>query len=434
MSVREALDRTLLLMRDEVHTDVPDSVLVKALTGTRIALIADQTNLASHAAQTAFVTAAVLMARSGHKVHLFAPNIPLVGAQPPLTAGPLLDALLELGRDMLPDMSFECASAEIQFDLAFALGNSPIAVRAQRILRLNADPWAGLLTSDPVGEAWRAPWWPFGAMAAAALAAGEAFKAAIRNLIPLARNPDSTSALFAPIEGVRFALAPDDTPYASDLGCFDCVSGGAIIDAALYALARIPAVRGSGRIIEPDCYAISNLNRYVTLRRSRTQLLKAHILAEVVGQGLRLTPIAERFDIHSLARLGDLNPRVIVGVDDIPTRWAVQRAKPFFLVIGATTHWSAMASFHRPGLGCAQCLHPIDDPNDAPIPTTACVSFWAGLLSATYLLRGINGQPLPPHEQQIYLTPFRPENPYRAAVSARASCPTCASLDTRKTA
>ncbi|MFM9701341.1 hypothetical protein, partial [Streptomyces europaeiscabiei] len=65
MSLREALDRTLLLMRDEVRADVPDTVLMEALTGTRIALIGDQTNLASHAAQTAFVTAAILMARSG---------------------------------------------------------------------------------------------------------------------------------------------------------------------------------------------------------------------------------------------------------------------------------------------------------------------------------------------------------------------------------
>ncbi|RTL67339.1 MAG: hypothetical protein EKK41_17310 [Hyphomicrobiales bacterium] len=432
MSLREALDRTLLLMRDEVHADVPDAVLVEALTGTRIALIADQTNLASHAAQTAFVTAAILMARSGHQVHLFAPNIKLVGAQPPLTEGPLLDALLDLGRDMLPGLKFECASTGLHFDLALALGDSPIAARTNRILRLNADAWAGMHTADPVGEVWRTPWWPFGAMAAGALAAGEAFKTAMHKLIPLARNPNATAELFAPTEFVRFALAPDDTPYASDLGRFDCVSGGAIVDAALYALARIPAVRGSGRIIEPDSYAISNLNRYVTLRRSRAQLPKARTLAEVIG--LRLTPIAERLDLSSLTALGGLNPRVIVGVDDIPTRWTVQRAMPPFLAIGATTHWSAMASYHRPGLGCAQCLHPIDDPNDAPIPTTACVSFWAGLLTATYLLRDIAERSTSPHEQQIYLTSFRPEHPYRAAVLPRPSCPTCASFEARKIA
>jgi hypothetical protein len=291
-----------------------------------------------------------------------------------------------------------------------------------------------MLTSDPIGEVWHTPWWPFGAMVAAALAAGEAFKATMRKLIPLASNSNATAELFAPTESLRFALAPDDTPYAADLGRFDCISGGAIIDAALYALARIPAVRGAGRIIEPDGYAISNLNRYVTLRRSHDRFAKSHTLAHVVGPGLRLTPVPQRFELPLLASLDGLHPRVMVGVDDIPTRWAVQRAAPPFLAIGATTHWSAMASYHRPGLGCAQCLHPIDDPNDAPIPTTACVSFWAGLLTATYLLRDIGGRPISSHEQQIYLTPFRPEHPYRAAAPPRASCPTCASLDVRKTA
>jgi hypothetical protein len=41
-------------------------VLLGALIGTRAALVADRANIASHSAQTAFVTAASLMARSGH--------------------------------------------------------------------------------------------------------------------------------------------------------------------------------------------------------------------------------------------------------------------------------------------------------------------------------------------------------------------------------
>jgi hypothetical protein len=92
---------------------------------------------------------------------------------------------------------------------------------------------------------------------------------------------------------------------------------------------------------------------------------------------------------------------------------AVQQANPDWLIIGATTHWSAMASFHREGLGCAQCLHPDDDPGVAPIPATACVSFWAGLLAASYIARHAANQAISPREQQVFLTPFRPESPFR---------------------
>jgi hypothetical protein len=117
---------------------------------------------------------------------------------------------------------------------------------------------------------------------------------------------------------------------------------------------------------------------------------------------------------------------VVVGTDDIPARWDVQRSGPAWLAVGATTHWSAMASFHEGELGCAQCLHPDDDPGGGPIPTQACVSFWAGLLVVAYLCRHAVGQPTPVAEQHVFLTPFRPESAYSGAVTVRLDCPTCA--------
>ena len=118
----------------------------------------------------------------------------------------------------------------------------------------------------------------------------------------------------------------------------------------------------------------------------------------------------------------------MVGVDDIPTRWLVQRHAPDWLAVGATTHWSAMASYHEPGVGCAQCLHVRDEAGDAPIPTVAFVSFWAGLLTASYFLRRAAGTPAYPYEQQVYMTPFRAENTVRSPVPFRAGCAACAAV------
>ena len=126
-----------------------------------------------------------------------------------------------------------------------------------------------------------------------------------------------------------------------------------------------------------------------------------------------------------MAAIGEFAPSVLVGVDDIPTRWNVQEEYPRWLGIGATTHWAAMASYHQRGLACARCLHPRDDPATGPIPTVAFVSFFAGLELACYFLRTLAGEHVPPSEQYTYLSPLHPGRIWRSPVAVRVDCPTC---------
>jgi hypothetical protein len=429
MMLGEALDRTLRLMRDEVHETVTDDELIAALTGLRVALIADAVNIASHSAQTAFVTAAMLMARSGHSVHLMCPPVVLAGTQPPLGQGDLVEELARAGTDLLPGYAFTTGTPAGEVDIAIALGDSAIGVRAAHHIRLNASTWSGRLGDGTAKNVWDGGWWPLGGLAAAGLAAAEAFKASMRTLTHAARNPSRMETVFAPATNVEFALAPEGTPFVRQLGTFDCISGGAIINAVLYVLARVPGVEGRVRVIEPDTADTSNLNRYMLLRRSHLKENKARDLAAVLaGSSLTIEPVPECYEPRQLPLLLPLATSVLVGVDDIPTRWLVQRAGPDWLGVGATTHWSAMASFHRQGLGCAQCLHRTDDPGNAPIPTVAFVSFWAGLLTACYFLRHRAGQTIPISEQQIYLTALRPEYPSWSPVPKLSDCPSCAAL------
>lgn len=426
MTLADSLNRTLLLMRDEVGHKIADSILLHALTSTRVALIADAANIISHAAQTAFVTTALLMARSGHKVFLMAPNVTMVAPQPPLQSGGLIDQLARIGKNLLPGVELIASEPEGEVDLAIGLGDTPFTVCARRRIRLNAEDWAGIIMREDMPcPCWHAVLWPFGALAAAGLGAGEAFKSAMHKLLPHALNPGNTAARFADTNEVRFELAPPDTPFCRDLEEIDFVSGGAINNAVLYCLARIPAVTAQGRIVEPDTAELTNLNRYMLLLRSGCETPKAHGLAEILRGGFRFQPLPQRYEHALLDSIAPLAPTVVVGVDHIPTRWAVQQAMPEWLVIGATTHWSAMASFHSEGLGCARCLHNKDEPGEGPIPSTACVSFWAGLLTATYLARHTAGQAIPANDQQIYLTPFRPEKAFRSAVAVCQDCPTC---------
>lgn len=425
MTLRDTLDRTILLMRDEIDNSVPDDVIIAALTGTRIALVADAANLATHSAQSAFVTAALLMARSGHAVHLIAPDIPLIGAQPPLRPGTMIAELLRVGTDILPGVSFSAVAPTAPVDLVVGFGDTPMDVAGQHRIRLNASIWSGALMSENDAAGWCAADWPLGGLVAAVLAATEAFKCTIHKLTSGARNPERIRTVFALTHDTAFALVPEDTPTADYLGAFDCVSGGAIIHAALYALARIPGLKGHARVIEPDTTHISNLNRYALLLRSTSDLPKAKHLATLFhGSGLTIDPLDIRYD-QSTSKVLLPAPSVLVGVDDIPTRWHVQRANPNWLAVGATTHWCAMATFHEAALACAECAHPYDDPENTPIPTVAFVSFFAGLLTAALFLQHLSGAVLPAQQQQIFLNAFRSETAVRSPVARRPNCGTC---------
>lgn len=425
MTLREALDRTLRLMRDEIDDSATDDDLIAALTGTKVAIVADAANLASHSAQTAFVTVALLLARSGHQVYLLGADLMLLGHQPPIEAGPIITSLMKVGADLLPGISFSTELPDGEIDFAITLGDSKPLARARHKISLNADDWSGALLAR--ATRWKADSWPVGGMVAAALAASEAFKIAMKKLQRHARNPLWMASLCAPAINTSFAVAPPGALKIAELGEFDCVSGGALVQASLYVLSRLPGVTGHARVIEPDYADISNLNRYALLLKSHRGTQKAEDVKAICAEtGIVIEPIAKRYEPSEVLRL-PLRPTVLIGVDDIPSRWLVQRARPEWLAVGATTHWSAMGSSHNLGKnGCAQCLHPVDDPGGEVIPTVAFVSFLAGVLTAAYFLRYRSGDSSKDVlDEQIYVTPLRPENPVWATVPIRPGCPTC---------
>ncbi len=192
-----ALDRTFRLMRDHLIDEVPDSRLLNALTNTDVVLVGDAFNLASHAAQSAYITAALLSARSGHRVHLLAPDVRLVGPQPPLRGTHLVSALLEIGNDLIPGLGLSPCAPRSEAALCIIFGDSAPRVRAQRTLGINATTWSAQLgPASSVGR-WAEERWPCGALGAGTLAAIEAFKAAMQSLRAFARDPMLFVLMFA---------------------------------------------------------------------------------------------------------------------------------------------------------------------------------------------------------------------------------------------
>jgi hypothetical protein len=300
---------------------------------------------------------------------------------------------------------------------------------------VQADAWsAELRTATGSGARWSDAGSPFGPLAAAGLVAAEAFKIGVNRLRDFASAPKAFDVMFSPAHIANVRLAPDETPvFSGRLPAIDIISAGAIGQAILYALSRIPAVNGDIRVVDPEKSDLSNLNRYAFLRRSLVGTSKVDHLSEISrnGQlgGIRVDASVSRFDDQTYPLLHPLADYVLVGTDDIPTRWRVQHKLPSWLGIGATTHYSAMASLHRRqqienAAGCGQCAHPLDDPGTDQIPTVAFVSHWSGLWLSSYFVRSLIG-PAPAQDELVFLAPLRFDLPTAVWINPVRRHPAC---------
>lgn len=419
----EALKRTILLTRDFVSEDQSDEVIVRALRARVVTLVADERNLNSPVGQTVLVTLCQLIVASGANVRLAIPEVPLLSPQPPLTGTHLRGALVRLAHDLMPGVSVRVGAAS-ELDLAFIIGDSPAPQRMRLGWRVWARAWSGGIV--PVGTltpSCRGSW-TLGASAAAAIAASEVFKAALR---PIARPSGAVVEQLAAASHATLSLAPDTfDPGESDAGQVDFVSGGAINSAALHALLRLRHLHAEARIIEPEVLELSNLNRYPLARLSRWGWLKIDALKEFETSSFRIKGVRERFGPASAARLRPLAPVVVVGVDDIPSRWEVQKEWPRSLIVGATDHFTAVVSDHGRGTGCAGCFHPTDDGVQAAIPTAAFVSYLSGVLVASRLVLVSAGASVDAGERAIELASLRLDRPsgiWRHPVLPFRGCP-----------
>lgn len=420
----EALSRTARLINLDVFGgEVDEAAIVEGLQATTVRLVADETNLASAAGQTAAVALFGLIAMMGIGVDLDLPDVELVSGQPPLRGDRLRASMLDLGMDLIPGVRMGVGIARP--DLVIVLGDTPW--RGRPALRISGDAWSCRLdeASSFPGGRWKGDW-PIGPLAGAGAAAAEAFRAALPKIaaavgMHIPRQPWWHLDFERRVD-LDLAIPGYGSPRA-DVGRVDFVSAGAITMAAMYTLVRIPDIRGRLRVVEPESIELSNLNRYALARRSDCGRGKAELLAALTTPGLEVVAVPRRFEGGPIGREGSLAPRVMVGVDHIPSRWAVQSAAEGWVCVGATSHEFAMVSTHRPDQPCAGCAHPGDEPADGPIPTISFVSFWAGLMQARALLAEANGTP---QTGALYVWPFGlfgPRALQSVPVAIRPNCP-----------
>ncbi len=424
MIALEELNRTILLCRDYVVDGLGDEDICERFQSLRVLCVSDLRNVSSHSGQTALVTLISLLSRMGMQVGLSIPEVTMLSPQPPLSGGCLCEALVASSETLVTGATVRC-HPDFNPDLTFVLGNSNIDSGLASCWRLSGGDWFGALAMEgaPQTQAWTAEW-PVGSMVSAALAAGEAFKFVMRRL-PL--RDQAAHIFFEPSRSCSWNF--DSVPMPGegvDLGQVDLVSAGAICQAALFALIRFPKIEMWGRILDDDVTAASNLNRNMLTVVTDVDSMKVQVVAQRCRTKLRLEPVPNRF-WGNCSEIEELAPRALVGVDDIPSRWTVQRHALGWLAVSGTSHFSVSSSAHSRDEPCCGCLHPIDDSRGAnPIPAVSFVSFWAGLAMAVRLLREALGRPYCRGRQHLWLTPLRMDLPHAAMwspVAPRRDCP-----------
>ncbi|MDE1468324.1 hypothetical protein [Aurantiacibacter sp. D1-12] len=422
--------RTVQLFQDDLGIKDADSVL-RALTGASFLLVADEATVSTLSGQVAITTSAFLMARSGHRVFLDLPDAPLIGDQPPMNGSTLYEALQAEGGQIVDGLEIAIGCPLFEPDVAFVFGSRDLArfAKAKRVVSVGWTDWAGELGDYPyVAKAEKSDW-PIGGMIAATLVAAEAIKVAGRRMLPLAtRNAGHFRELFEDSQSSVLRLAHEDTPKISQLGRFDVISAGAVTNATLYALLRLPQVSGVARVFDRDVSDETNRNRNMLLTCGFLGLSKVELF-KAFENGLKIEPVARHFQEQDLE---DIAQSVIVGVDDIPIRWLIARAAPSWMSVGATSHFAAMSSVHFSTSGCAGCLHPHDEEQDGPIPTISFVSFLAGLMTAVDFLRDAAGVESTLQSRQRFLSPLQVAGDYTAGVPPREDCPVECAASTLK--
>ncbi|HEX3433828.1 MAG TPA: ThiF family adenylyltransferase [Solirubrobacteraceae bacterium] len=389
--------------------------IVEGLMAMRVRIVADEASVANAAGQITLAATVMAIAQTGAAVRLDVPASALALEHPVLQGEDLRSALLALAGEFVQPAS----TSREEVDLAFVFGQAHPGP-ATEVIHVQANDWSTDLRGSPAGGLTGKR--PFGGLLAACAAGAESLRFALRLLAEsLGAKPSGEHRLQASGD-IHLELKPLPSGGV-DLGEVDVISAGAITNAALFALMAWPGCSGRLRIFDDDIAEESNLNRYALLRREHLDGAKVDALAGNATADFQIKAVPERYSKQLASELGPLRARVLIGVDDIPSRWLVAGHAPGWVCVGATTHFEALVSEHVQGGPCPGCLHPHDDEGVGEIPTVSFVSQLAGFLQAYRLLA--NSQGIEP-ELPTLAAPFNlgAARPLMViGMPARADCP-----------
>lgn len=204
---------------------------------------------------------------------------------------------------------------------------------------------------------------PIGPIAAACRAAAHVFGILLHGLFPALTLPDSAYASALSFETGSVAVDEPDLPEFGQLRAM-LVGAGSVGGAAVYALARVPGLKGELIVVDPETLADHNFDRAILATRDAVQagLAKAKVAERALAH---LAPKLEVVGVQ--ATVGELLaaqprtyalPLVLCAVDSAGARRSVQDCLPLELINAACGPTEVHISGHVTDDGpCVCCLH-----------------------------------------------------------------------------
>lgn len=227
-----------------------------------------------------------------------------------------------------------------------------------RALFAGSDGWiARFSPTAPVGCGRSAN--PFGAGAAACVAAANVFRALFADQIPGGGLDGEIVLNLCDYRTAAPGVAGGEVGPI-DLGEAHLVGLGAIGNGAVWALARLPALTGTLHLIDFEAVDLSNLQRYAMAAQADVDRAKVEVAAALLaGTGLRVAPHRATWAEYLAARDNWRLDRVAVALDTARDRVAVQGALPRWIVNAWTQEGDLGVSRHgfADGKPCLACLY-----------------------------------------------------------------------------
>ena len=254
------------------------------------------------------------------------------------------------------------------YDVALVIGaENEFGVNAKKKIFIDSFGWTSLLwyqedfcynPSPEIKE-----YNPISACAAVALGIAEVFKSMLNNIYGL--NVESNKSLKLSLLNYHIdspTYFEPQLPEVIDVGKVYLIGAGSLGNAIMYLLTLFSLkykVRGTMYIVDPDVLETSNLSRHILATIADIGDFKANIVLKRARiPSLKIVSICGRYQDLSFSDRESMDI-AMVAVDNVKTRWDIQRDLPRVLLHGAVYSNSILVSRHDDivNKGCLGCIY-----------------------------------------------------------------------------
>jgi len=399
----ELFHRTKLLIKDYVQQE---SVNINQVANYRVAVVLGEVLFKNTLKYLAMlITAIDLLARLSFNIDVFVPEatVPEEFKKTSIYKRKITNLIRTIYYSINPFGTIKVNNGKRDlYDTVLVIGaESEFEVNAKRKIFIDSSGWNSLLWQqedfrfNPSSETKQ--YNPISACVVVALGVAEVFKSLLNDVYGL--NVEFNKLLRLSLLDYRVnsssAYSELQLPDVIDIGSVYLIGAGSLGNAIMYTLAMFSLrheVHGTMYIIDPDVLEPSNLSRHILATIADVGDFKVNVvLRRAKIPSLRVVGIRGKYQDLSLSDRENMDI-AMVAVDNVKTRWDIQRDLPRVLLHGAVHSNSILVSKHDDiaSKGCLGCIYwkdtaKVNEPRAYPAATYALL--FAGAVMVAELLK-----------------------------------------------